>query len=253
MITGAGSGIGRALAERVAEERPRALVVADLNQDALDSLAQQIDAVPVEADVSRESEIRRLIDRATELGGPIDVFCSNAGVTGPLGGPEASDEEWRGALEVNLMAHVWAARALLPEMVKRGDGYLLSTASAAGLLTQASALVYSVTKHAAVALAEWLSVNYGDAGVKFSCICPLAVRTPMLERALEDPVGSTVLLVDEPLSSEEVAEAVIEGIREERLLILPHKRVADYMALKGARHERWLAGMRELVRGARQE
>jgi NAD(P)-dependent dehydrogenase (short-subunit alcohol dehydrogenase family) len=251
VITGAGSGIGRALARRVAEEGPRALVLGDLNLEAVQAVANELGATAVRVDVSREQEISQLIAKAREVGGAVDLFCSNAGVPGPGGGPEAPDEEWERAWRVNLMAHVWAARALLPEMVERGDGYLLSTASAAGVLTQVGALVYSVTKHAAVALAEWLAITYGEAGVKVSCLCPLGVRTPMLEGALEDSVGAAALLADELLEPEEVAEAVVQGIREERVLILPHPRVAEYMARKGSDNERWVAGMRRLVRGAR--
>ena len=130
------------------------------------------------------------------------------------------------------MSHIWAARALLPEMVQRGEGYLLNTASAAGLLTQVSALAYSVTKHAAVAVAEWLAITYGDAGIKVSCLCPQGVRTPMLELALEDPVGAAALLADDVLEPSDVAEVVLAGIREERFLILPHQAVAGHMALK---------------------
>jgi NAD(P)-dependent dehydrogenase (short-subunit alcohol dehydrogenase family) len=214
-------------------------------------VAGDLGATAVQVDVGREEEIGRLIDRAREVGGPVDVFCSNAGIPGPGGGPEAVDDEWDRAWRINVMAHVWAARALLPEMVGRGDGYLVSTASAAGVLTQVGALVYSVTKHAAVAVAEWLAITYGDAGVKVSCICPLGVRTPMLEGALDDSVGAAALLADELLEPQEVAEAVIQGIRDERFLILPHPRVADYMARKGADNERWMGGMRRLVRGAR--
>jgi short-subunit dehydrogenase len=146
---------------------------------------------------------------------------------------------------------VWAARALLPEMVERRDGYLASTASAAGLLTQVGALVYSVTKHAAVAVAEWLAITYADAGVKVSCVCPLGVRTPMLDEALEDTVGGAALMRDELLEPTEVAEAALAGIREERFLILPHPQVAKYMAFKGGDNERWLAGMKRMVRQAR--
>ncbi len=251
VITGAGSGIGRALAQRIAAEGVRALVVADLDLAAIESLANEIGALAVRTDVSRESEIRALIDRATHVNGPIDLFCSNAGVPGPAGGPEGSDEEWQRTWEINVMAHVWAARALLPDMVARGDGYLLSTASAAGLLTQVSALAYTATKHAAVAVAEWLAINYADAGIKVSCLCPQAVRTPMLELALEDPIGAAPLLAGGLLEPAEVADAVVAGIREERLLILPHEDVAKHMALKGAQPERWLNGMRRLVRQAR--
>lgn len=161
--------------------------------------------------------------------------------------------QWQQIWEVNVMAHVRAARALLPEMLGRGEGYLLSTASAAGLLTQVGALPYSVTKHAAVAVAEWLSVTYREQGVRVSCLCPQGVRTPMLKEALEDPVAAAALLADDLLEPAEVAEATLAGIREERFLILPHENVARYMALKGADPERWLAGMRRLVRDARVE
>ena len=256
VITGAGSGIGRALAERFAAERPRALVLADINQEAVETVAEGLGevATPVRADVGREEDVRKLVDRAREVGGHVDLFCSNAGIPGPEGGPlEASDDEWDRAWRINVMAHVWAARALLPEMLERGDGYLLSTASAAGILTQVGALVYSVTKHAAVAVAEWLSITYGDRGIKVSCLCPLGVRTPMLETALEDSVGGAALLRDELLEPAEVAEAVVAGIRQERLLIFPHPQVGKYMAYKGGDNERWLAGMRRMVRQAREE
>jgi NAD(P)-dependent dehydrogenase (short-subunit alcohol dehydrogenase family) len=250
VVTGAASGIGRALAQRIAAERPRALVVADLNLEAVEALAREIGALAVQTDVSREDDIRTLVERAGEHGGPIDLFCSNAGVPGPGGGPEAPDDQFESTWRVNVMAHIWAARAVLPEMVERGDGYLLSTASAAGLLTQVSALAYTLTKHAAVAIAEWLAITYGDAGIKVSCLCPLGVRTPMLDAAFEDPIGAAALLQDELLEPADVAEAVIAGIREERFLILPHPNVAKYVALKGADHERWLRGMRRLVRAA---
>ena len=251
VITGAGSGIGRALARRIASERPRAVVVADLELEAVSSLADEIGGLAVSADVGRERALQALVRRARDAHGPIDLFCSNAGVPGPAGGPEAPDREWRRTWDVNVMAHVWAARALLPEMVARGEGYLFSTASAAGLLTQVSALAYSATKHAAVAVAEWLAINYADAGIRVSCLCPQAVRTPMLERALEDPVGAGPLLAGGVLEPGEIADVAVAGIREERFLILPHPEVAQHMALKGAQTERWLAGMRRLVREGR--
>lgn len=251
VITGAGSGIGRALARRIAAEGPRAVVVADLDSRSAEAVADEIGGVAVQTDVGRPEEIEALVAKAREAGGPIDLFCSNAGIPGPGGGPEAPDQGWQRAWEVNVMAHVWAARALLPEMVARGDGYLLSTASAAGLLTQVSALVYTATKHAAVAIAEWLAINYAAAGIKVSCLCPLGVRTPMLEGALEDSAGAAALLADQLLEPDDVAEAVLAGIAEERFLILPHEAVAQYMSLKGARHERWLTGMQRLVQEAR--
>ena len=251
MLTGAGSGIGRALAHRFAAESPRCLVLADRDALAVRAVADAVGAVAIPTDVGVEAEIVALIDEAERSFGPIDLFFSNAGVPGPPGGPEAPDEEWQHTWEVNLMSHVWAARALLPRMVERGEGYLVSTASAAGLLTQVSAAAYSVTKHAAVALAEWISINYADAGVKVSCLCPQAVRTPMLDMALDDPVGAAPLLAGGVLDPEEVAEVVVAGIREERFLILPHEAVAQHMALKGTQNERWLNGMRKLVRQAR--
>jgi NAD(P)-dependent dehydrogenase (short-subunit alcohol dehydrogenase family) len=252
VITGAGSGIGRALAERIGSEGPRAMVLADVNLSAVEAVAQQVGGLAVEVDLGREEQVRDLVARAREHGGPIDLFCSNAGIAGPGGGPEAADDELQRTWEVNVLAHIWAARAVLPEMVERGEGYLLTTASAAGLLTQVSALAYSITKHAAVAAAEWIAINYSDAGIKVSCLCPLAVRTPMLDVAFEDRVGAAALLRDEVLEPRDVAEAVISGIRDERFLILPHEVVARYVALKGTDHERWLTGMRRLVRAARE-
>jgi NAD(P)-dependent dehydrogenase (short-subunit alcohol dehydrogenase family) len=256
VVTGAASGIGRAFAERAAEERPRSLVLADLNLDGVEAVARELGppARAVQADVGREQDVVALVERATEAGGPIDVFYSNAGIPGPPGGPEAPDEELERTWRINVMAHVWAARALLPGMVQRGEGYLVSTASAAGLLTQVDALAYSITKHAAVALAEWIAINYGDAGIKVSVVCPLGVRTPMLEGAIDRrSPGAAALLADDLLEPGQVAEAVVQGIRDERLLILPHENVAKYLALKGARPDRWLAGMQDLVRRARTE
>ncbi len=249
VITGAGSGIGRACATRFVAEGAR-VVVSDLDGDRAAAVAGEIGATAVAADVSRESEVRALIDAASEAG-EIDLFFSNAGVPGPPGGPEAPDDALQLTWEVNVMAHVWAARALLPGWTARGHGYLLSTASAAGLLTQVSALGYSVTKHAAVALAEWLAITYADAGITVSCLCPQAVRTPMLDTALEDPVGAAPLLAGGVLEPDDVADAVVAGIREERFLLLPHEDVARHLALKGAQPERWLNGMRRLVRQAR--
>ncbi|MFZ0088154.1 MAG: SDR family oxidoreductase [Solirubrobacteraceae bacterium] len=252
VVTGAASGIGRACAARFAREGAR-VVVSDRDESGLDVVAAEIGATAIRADVGREADIRQLVASAQSSGGEIDLFFSNAGVGGPPGGPEAPDDELQLTWEINVMAHVWAARTLLPGWVKRGRGYLLSTASAAGLLTQVSALGYSITKHAAVALAEWLAITYGDAGITVSCLCPQAVRTPLLDLALEDPIGAAPLLAGGLLEPEDVAAAVVAGIREERFLILPHEQVADHMALKGSQPERWLRGMRKLVRQAREQ
>ncbi|HEX3511288.1 MAG TPA: SDR family oxidoreductase [Solirubrobacteraceae bacterium] len=251
VVTGGAGGIGSALARRIAAEHAGAVVVADRALEGAERVAEEIGGLAVELDAGREESVRALIDQATAANGPIDVFISNAGVPGSLGGPEASDESFDEAWRVNVMAHVWASRALLPEMIARGDGYLINTASAAGLLTQVSSLVYSVTKHAAVALAEWMAIEYGDAGVKVSCICPQGVRTPMLELAMDEPAGAAALTAGGLIEPEDVAEAVVEGIRDERLLILPHENVAGFLALKGSDPERWLKGMRRLVRNAR--
>jgi NAD(P)-dependent dehydrogenase (short-subunit alcohol dehydrogenase family) len=192
----------------------------------------------VTTDVSVEDDIVRLVDTTVDRHGPIDLFCSNAGV-GAGGGPEAPDDEWQRTWDVNLMAHVWAARRLVPEMLARGEGYFLQTASAAGLLAQIGSAPYSVTKHAAVAFAEWLAITYGDRGIKVSCLCPQGVRTNMLGRA----EGFLAIGALEP---EVVAECVVEGLRDERFLILPHAEVAEYFRRRGDDHDRWLSGMRRM-------
>jgi NAD(P)-dependent dehydrogenase (short-subunit alcohol dehydrogenase family) len=251
VITGAAGGIGRACAARFAAEGAR-LVLADLDEEGVDVVAQELGVVGMRADVGRERDVRALIDAAQRHHGPIDLFYSNAGIGGPPGGPEAPDEQLQHTWEVNVMSHVWAARALLPEMVARGSGYLVSTASAAGVLTQLSALGYSITKHAAVALAEWLRITYADAGIKVSCVCPQAVNTPMLAMAVDaDPVGNAPMMAQAVLEPADVAEAIVEGLRDERFLILPHPEVAEFIAVKGGQPERWLGGMRRLLAQAR--
>lgn len=172
VVTGGAGGIGRALVRSLSEHGARAVAAADRDLAGARAVADEVGGLAVELDAGRESSVRELIAEASAANGPIDIFISNAGVPGAMGGPEADEESWDEAWRVNVMAHVWAARALLPEMVARGEGYLINTASAAGLLTQVSSLVYSVTKHAAVSLAEWLAIEYGDRGVRVSCICP---------------------------------------------------------------------------------
>jgi len=254
VVTGGGGGIGGALARRFAAEQARAVVVADRDLARAQAVAAEIGdgALVIEFDASREDGVKALIAAAQDAGGAIDIFVSNAGVPGGGGGPvETSDAELDEAWRVNVMAHVWASRALLPAMLARGEGYLINTASAAGLLTQVSSVGYSVTKHAAVALAEWMAIEYGDAGIKISCICPQGVRTPMLELAMDDAAGAAALNAGGLIEPDDVADAVVDGIAAERLLILPHPEVAQFMALKGSAPERWIAGMRKLVRNAR--
>jgi NAD(P)-dependent dehydrogenase (short-subunit alcohol dehydrogenase family) len=253
VVTGGAGGIGQALARRFAADGARAVVVADRDLQGAQAVAGELGAtaLAVGFDAGDENSVRELIATASEANGSIDIFISNAGVGGMGGGPEVPDDSWDEAWRVNVMAHVWASRALLPEMLEREDGYLINTASAAGLLTQVSSLVYSVTKHAAVALAEWLSIEYADEGVRVSCICPQGVRTPMLERGMQEAAAAAALSAGGLIEPEDVAAAVVAGIREERFLILPHENVATFMARKGTDPERWIRGMRRLVREAR--
>lgn len=242
VVTGGASGIGRALCRRFAAEGARGVVVADLNAAGAESLAAEIGGLAVASDVSREADIVRLTELAFEAYGEIDLFCSNAGIT-LEGGVEAPDSEWQRIWSVNCMAHVYAARAVLPRMLARGEGYLLQTASAAGLLTETGSAPYSVTKHAALALAEWLAIAYGARGIRVSCLCPQGVRTNMLAEAASGPAR---FLLESALEPEQVAHAVVEGLAAERFLILPHPKVADYIRRKADDYDRWLRGMRRL-------
>lgn len=241
VVTGAAHGIGRALARRFAAEGARHVVVVDRDERGARAVADEIGGSARCADVAVEDEVLGVIDSTESEHGPIDLFCSNAGIL-VIGGAEAPDDEWRRILDVNVMAHVYAARHLVPRMVDRGGGYLLQTVSAAGLLTQIGSAPYSVTKHASLALAEWLSITYGDRGVKVSALCPQAVDTAMIGGTDDGGVAG----VDGVLSPDEVATAAVSGIRDERFLILPHPEVADYARRRADDHERWLAGMRRL-------
>jgi NAD(P)-dependent dehydrogenase (short-subunit alcohol dehydrogenase family) len=192
-------------------------------------------------DVSRREEIETLVGEVESEVGPIDLFVSNAGIT-MTGGPEVEVEAWQKLWDVNVMSHVHAAHALLPAMLERGQGYLLNTCSAAGLLTQIGSAPYTTTKHAAVAFAEWLSITYGDRGIRVSALCPEAVRTPMSEEMMGQGLSGTLGLIE----PEELAETVVQGLAEECFLILPHERVRLYVQRKGSDIDRWLAGMRRL-------
>ena len=252
VVTGGASGIGRALCLRFAQEGARAVVVADQNEAGAEAVAAEVAgagsrSAAVRVDVAAEAEVSALVQRTENEFGPIDLFCSNAGIGGG-GGIEAPTAEWQQVWDVNVMAHVFAARAVVPFMVARGEGYLLHTASAAGLLAQIGNAPYSVTKHAVVALAEWLSITYGDTGVRVSCLCPQGVRTPMLLGGLEqvDAGASAVLAAGGMLEPEQVADAVVAGLADERFLILPHPEVAEYLRRKATDPDRWLRGMRRL-------
>jgi NAD(P)-dependent dehydrogenase (short-subunit alcohol dehydrogenase family) len=251
VVTGGASGIGQALCRRFAAEGARHVVVADRDADGALATAGALGARASArtADVSVEADVDALVAHTEDAIGPIDLFASNAGVLG-YGGIEASDDTWERTWAVNVLAHLYAARALVPRMLARGGGYLLSTASAAGLLSQPGDAPYSVTKHAAVALAEWLAITYGDQGIKVSCLCPMAVDTAMLRSgvtAAETPAGAGSAAVAGILSVDQVARAVVDGLRDERFLILPHPDVATFEQRRTADRDRWLAGMRRLA------
>jgi NAD(P)-dependent dehydrogenase (short-subunit alcohol dehydrogenase family) len=240
VVTGGASGIGRALCRRFAADGARRVVVADRDGEGAARVAAEIGGDARRVDVARESEIAALIEHTESAHGPIDLFCSNAGIGVP-GGAEAPDAEWQRIWEINLMSHVYAARHLIPRMAKRGGGYLLNTASAAGLLSQIGSAPYAVTKHAAVALAEWLAITHGREGIKVSVLCPQAVRTAMTA-ANPDGVAS----VDGMIEPEQVAEVVTQALDEERFLVLPHPEVAQYMQRKAGDYDRWIRGMQRL-------
>jgi NAD(P)-dependent dehydrogenase (short-subunit alcohol dehydrogenase family) len=242
VVTGGGGGIGRALCQRFAAEGARAVVVADRDEAAARKTAQEIGGLAVVTDSGVEADLMRLVKAATDAYGAIDLFCSNAGIM-VRGGIDTPDAEWQRIWNVNLMAHVWAARAVVPAMVARGQGYLLQTASAAGLLTQIGSAPYAVTKHAAVAFAEWLSITYGASGIKVSCLCPLGVRTEML-RTASGHIAE--VLRETAVEPEAVASAVVAGLDKEQFLILPHPEAGEYFLRKATDYDRWLRGMRRL-------
>jgi NAD(P)-dependent dehydrogenase (short-subunit alcohol dehydrogenase family) len=242
IVTGGGNGIGRALCRRFAAEGPRAVVVADLDAKGAALVAEEVKGMAVSTNVAIGEEVERLVQQVLSTYGHIDLFCSNAGIA-IEGGPEAPDSAWQRIWDINVMAHIYAARAVLPSMLERGEGYLLQTVSAAGLLTSIGSAPYAVTKHAALGFAEWLSITYGDAGIKVSALCPQGVRTNMLLNALGS--GSS-FLVEGAIEPEQVAECVVAGLAEERFLMLPHPEVAEYFRRKATDYDRWLKGMRRL-------
>jgi NAD(P)-dependent dehydrogenase (short-subunit alcohol dehydrogenase family) len=242
VVTGGASGIGRALARAFVAEGAKLVVVADRDEAGARAVAAEIGGLAHILDVAVEEQIAGLIETIETGHGPIDLFCSNAGI-GIGGGVETPDKGWQRIWEINVMAHVWAARYLVPRMIARGGGYLMNTASAAGLLSQIGSAPYAVTKHAAVGLAEWLAITHGDDGIKVSVLCPQAVRTAMTA-GNEDGVAS----VDGMIEPEAVAEACVRAIEAEEFLILPHPEVLDYMRKKTADYGRWIGGMRKLNR-----
>jgi NAD(P)-dependent dehydrogenase (short-subunit alcohol dehydrogenase family) len=246
VVTGGGNGIGAALCRRFAAEGAVDVIVADIETQAAKEVAHDIGGTWVRLDVTDERATQGLVAVVERKHGRIDLFCANAGIAAAKG-VEMSDAEWGRTWQINVMSHVYAARAVLPGMLERGEGYWLSTVSAAGLLTNIGAAAYSVTKHAALGFAEWLAVTYGDQGLKVSALCPQFVDTRMID-------DFTTLEMDDSfvrsvaLSPDQVADTVVAGLREERFLILPHPEVQKFFQNKAADHDRWLAGMRKLQR-----
>ena len=259
VVTGGGHGIGRALCKRLARDRVT-VVVAELEPDAAADVAGEIDGIAHVVDVGRESELREMIATVEQDVGPIDLFVSNAGVGfGDANGSAASreggmipvDDRWEACWNINVMAHVYAARALLPRMIERGGGHLVNVASAAGLLSQIGDAAYTATKHAAVAFAESLAITHGDQGIKVSVVCPQAVATRMIgfdDDADTGDGGFGGNDVDGILSPDRVADDIVAGIHTGRFLVLPHPQVSTYFQRKAADHDRWIAGMQRFRR-----
>ena len=243
VVTGAARGIGLGLCTRFAKEQPRAIVMSDLEGSDIAAAAEKVGGKPVTCDVADEADVQRLVSNTLDEHGRIDLFCANAGIVAP-GGVNASNEDWQRVMDVNFTSHVYSTRAVLPSMLERGEGCLLHTASAAGLLTSIGSASYAVSKHAAVAFAEWLSITYGDQGIQVACLCPQGVQTPMIEG--DDPLSD--LLRKESVTVEKVADDVVLALREKRFLVLPHPEVAKYMQNRATDHDRWLGGLRKINR-----
>lgn len=254
IVTGGCGGIGSALAQRLLEHGA-SVVVTDLDEDRVSATVAALETVGpgrvagLPGDCAAEVHVQALIDLATQRFGPVDLYAANAGV-GLGQGLEASESDWATSIDVNVLAHVRAARLLTPEWLERGRGYFLSTASAAGLLTQIGSPTYSVTKHAAVAFAEWMSVTYGSRGIAVSCLCPMGVNTAMLTGGAESEDETArrgaraVTAAGKVLEPLEVADAVVEALGTEQFLILPHEQVLEFYRRKGSDYDRWIAGMR---------
>ncbi len=240
IVTGGGGGIGGALCRRFRADGASQVVVSDIDRQSAEAVAAEIGGTAVPADVTLESDVQGLVLRTVKEFGRVDIFCSNAGIAFG-GGPEASDAAWRRSWDVHVMAHVYAARALLPGMRARGEGYIVGTISAAALLNHILAAPYAVTKAAGLSFFEWMAIAYHDQGIRVSALCPQGVRTAMLAQE-----GERSFLAAGALDPPQVAEAVVDAIREERFLILPHAEVGEFFQRKATDYDRWLRGMRRL-------
>lgn len=251
VVTGAAHGIGEAMARRFAMEGARLVVLADLDEGKATEVAQSIcaaggNAIAMRCDVAREEEISALVEMARTRGGALDLFCSNAGIM-VTGDPMSSDADWNAAWSVNVMAHVYAARAALPIMLDQGSGYFLNTCSAAGLLTSLGAAPYAVSKHAAVAFSEWLAITYGSRGIGVSALCPMVVRSKMIEDAIASGAGDAVTSGGAMLEPELVAGQVVDALHEERFLILTHPETQQFVERKSVHVDRWIGSMRKFA------
>ena len=242
VITGGSGGIGKAMAKAFLAEGATSIVLVDLNETAVKAAAAEIGCIGEVCDVTNEAQIIDLVDRTLASQGRIDVFCSNAGAGGSGVLTDAPNDVWQAQWDLHVMSHIYAARAVLPSMIERGDGYLLNTASAAGLLAAMGSGPYTVTKAAAVKFAEFLAITHGDDGIRVSVLCPQGVNTAMAPRSLGD--GQT----DGIIEPEQLAQTVLQTLREERFYVLPHPEVEDYVRRKGDDIDRWLGGMRRLRR-----
>ena len=240
VVTGAASGIGKALCEAFQETEVQSIVCVDVNLDGAKETADSVGGIAVQANVGQEPDIISVIEKANSLSGGIDIFCSNAGIGGVPGFFEVETSDWQNIWEVNVQSHIFAAKHVLPQMLDRGEGYLMSTASAAGLLTQIGSAGYSVTKAAAVSFAEWIKITYGSKGIGVSCLCPQAVRTAMTAQ------GAGVAGVDGMMEPEDVANDVLDAIEKNRFLVTPHAEVLEYVSRKGNDRDRWISGMQRL-------
>ena len=236
VITGGASGIGKALAGAFVAEKAATVVIADVDGGRAAHVASEIGAVAMPCDMTDPAQVAALVDRVEDDHGPIDLFCSNAGFSID-GGLEVEDDGWQMLWDLHVMAHVYAARAVVPSMEARGGGYLLQTVSAAGMLASLSSMAYTATKHASLSVAEWLAITLLDKGIRVSALCPLVVDTPLSARFARDAFSGRTA------SPSEVASAAVDGIREETFLILPHDEVAEYERRRATDRDRWLAGM----------
>lgn len=243
LVTGGANGIGKALCERFAKEKASKIYVADIDFENAQKVARSVGGKAFRLDVADEENCKQVVQEILDESERIDLVCSNAGIGGAMGCLEVDNETWRKIYEVNVLSHVFLARAVFPSMIERGAGYFLITASAAGLLTHFEAAPYAATKHAAVALAENLSIEYHEKGIRVSCLCPQGVRTRLIESAQGEPEN---FLLAESISPEECADAVVEGLDAEKFLILPHREVAGYIVKKAENRDRWLNSIRKV-------